>query len=295
MGFVRIQKKSTYFKRFQVKFRRRREGKTDYKARRRLIQQDKNKFNAPKYRLVVRITNRDIICQVVFSKIIGDEVICAAYAHELRSKYGVKVGLTNYASCYATGLLVARRLLTKLGLAEKYEGVKEPTGAEFHIQPGERKPFKAVLDIGLAHTTTGARIFGALKGAVDGGLDVPHSPRRFPGFKDDKLDTAKHRDRILGNHVGQYMKALAAEDPAAFKERFSKYIENGLNGDKISALWKETHKKIRADPVRAKKEKKTYPAKLSRRTLTKVPTKVRHHNRDQRRAAFKRKAEASSE
>ena len=53
MGFVKVVKNKAYFKRFQVKYKRRREGKTDYFARRRLICQDKNKYNTPKYRLVV--------------------------------------------------------------------------------------------------------------------------------------------------------------------------------------------------------------------------------------------------
>ena len=48
----------------QVKYKRRRAGKTDYRARLRLVTQDKNKYNTPKYRLVVRFTNKDIICQV---------------------------------------------------------------------------------------------------------------------------------------------------------------------------------------------------------------------------------------
>ncbi len=59
-------KNKAYFKRFQVKFRRRREGKTDYYARRRLVVQDKNKYNTPKYRMIVRFTNKDICCQVIF-------------------------------------------------------------------------------------------------------------------------------------------------------------------------------------------------------------------------------------
>jgi len=59
---IKVQKNKAYFKRFQPKFRRRREGKTDYQARRGLCAQYKNKFNTPKYRLVVRTTNRDVIC-----------------------------------------------------------------------------------------------------------------------------------------------------------------------------------------------------------------------------------------
>lgn len=63
-GFVKVVKNKQYFKRYQVKFKRRRQGKTDYFARKRLITQDKNKYNTPKYRLVVRFSNRDITCQV---------------------------------------------------------------------------------------------------------------------------------------------------------------------------------------------------------------------------------------
>ena len=53
-----------------------RQGKTDYYARKRLITQAKNKYNAPKYRLVVRFTNRDIITQIISSELTGDKVLC---------------------------------------------------------------------------------------------------------------------------------------------------------------------------------------------------------------------------
>lgn len=145
--------------------------------------QAKNKYNSPKYRLVVRITNKTVICQIVHAKLQGDFVLAAAYSHEL-PKYGIKHGLTNWAACYATGLLVARRALQKLGLDEKYEGVTEPEGdlvLTEAIEDGPR-PFKAFLDVGLRKTSTGARIFGAMKGASDGGIFVPHSEKRFPGY-----------------------------------------------------------------------------------------------------------------
>jgi len=58
MVFVKVVKNKAYFKRFQVKPRRRREGKTDYRARLKLITQDLRKYSAPKYRMVVRFTNR---------------------------------------------------------------------------------------------------------------------------------------------------------------------------------------------------------------------------------------------
>lgn len=64
MGFVKVVKNKAYFKRYQVKLRRRREGKTDYQARKRLTVQDKNKYNTPKYRLIVRFSKKDITAQV---------------------------------------------------------------------------------------------------------------------------------------------------------------------------------------------------------------------------------------
>ena len=73
------------------------EGKTDYYARKKLVVQAKNKYNSPKYRLVVRFTNTDIVVQIVYAKIEGDYVLAAAYSHELK-KYGIKVGLTNWAA-----------------------------------------------------------------------------------------------------------------------------------------------------------------------------------------------------
>lgn len=76
---------------------------------------------------MVRITNKQIICQIIYAKLQGDIVLTQATSKEL-PRYGIKHGLTNWSAAYATGLLVARRALTKLGLADKYEGVEEPTG-----------------------------------------------------------------------------------------------------------------------------------------------------------------------
>ena len=108
-------KNKAYYKRFQVKFRRRREGKTDYFARKRLVVQDKNKYNTPKYRMIVRTSNKDICCQIAYARLEGDRIVESAYSHEL-PKYGVKVGLTNYAAAYCTGLLLARRVSVNISL-----------------------------------------------------------------------------------------------------------------------------------------------------------------------------------
>jgi large subunit ribosomal protein L5e len=269
---VKTQKTNAYFKRFQVKFKRRRAGKTDYRARIRLINQDKNKYNTPKYRFVVRFTNKDITAQIVSASIAGDMVLAAAYSHEL-PRYGLEVGLTNYAAAYCTGLLLARRVLKLRDLDQEYEGNVEATGEDFSVEPAdERRPFRALLDVGLVRTTTGNRVFGALKGALDGGLDIPHSEKRFAGFKKDEkqLDAEVHRKYIYGGHVAEYMRTLEDEEPEKYNAHFSDYIKKGIKADDMEALYKKVHAAIRADPTMAKstkqppKEHKRYnPKKLT--------------------------------
>jgi len=254
MGFIKVVKNKAYFKRFQVKFKRRRQAKTDYYARKRLVIQDKNKYKTPKYRLVVRFTNKDVICQIFSTDMTHDVCFLAAYSHEL-PRYGVKVGLTNYAAAYATGLLLARRVNKKLGLESQYTGVKEVTGEEFHVEADAdgKAPFKALLDVGLRRTTTGAKIFGALKGACDGGLDIPHNDRRFPGTKkegeDFKADAEVHKKYIFGGHVANYMKSLKEDDEEAYNKQFSKFIEAGVGPDDLDGLYKKAHAAIRKDPT----------------------------------------------
>ncbi|KAK3722389.1 60S ribosomal protein L5 [Vermiconidia calcicola] len=254
MPFTKLVKNSAYFSRYQVKYKRRRQGKTDYYARKRLITQAKNKYNAPKYRLVVRFTNKDIICQIVTSEITGDKVFVAAYAHELK-RYGVNHGLTNWAAAYCTGLLIARRALSKLELADTFEGVEEPDG-EFTLTEAadvdgeKRRPFKCFLDVGLTRTSTGARVFGAMKGASDGGLYVPHSEKRFPGYdlEAKELDAETLRKYIFAGHVAEYMETLADDDEERYKSQFQGYIDEEIEADGLEELYADAHKQIREDP-----------------------------------------------
>lgn len=261
MPFVKVQKNKAYYKRLQTKYRRRREGKTDYFARRKMVTQEKNKYNSPKYRLVARRTNKRVICQIVFSTIAGDRVLCQADSRELE-RYGIPAGYTNYAACYATGLLVARRALKIVGLDEQIAGVEECDAEEFHVEDedNERKPFKCILDVGLTRTIPGSRVFGILKGAVDGGLHIPHSVAKFPGYVEPEergmayeYDASAHLERILGTHVSEYMEMLKEEDPERYKVAFSKFIEGDLEED-LEDAYKECHEKIREDPSYTKKE-----------------------------------------
>jgi len=254
---IKVQKNKAYYKRYQPKFRRRQEGKTDYQARRGLCVQYKNKFNTPKYRLIVRSTNRDVVCQVAYSRMAGDVIVAAAYSHEL-PKYGVSVGLKNYAAHYCTGLLLARRLLQKFKLDEAYVGQTEVDGEEFNVEPNDDGPgpFRCFLDTGLTRTTTGNKVFGALKGAVDGGLDIPHSCRRFPGYdtEGDNFDAETHCKYIFGGNIGEYMTKLKDEDEEAYAKQFSQYIKNGIDAEGLEELYEKCHEAIRANPAATDKK-----------------------------------------
>ena len=68
------------------------------------------------------------------------------------------------------------QILKKFSLDGIYKGQTEIDGDTYNVEDvdGEPGAFRCFLDVGLARTTTGARVFGAMKGAVDGGLDIPH-------------------------------------------------------------------------------------------------------------------------
>merc|ERR1711915_29264 len=242
------------------KFRRRREGKTDYRQRKRLCAQDKNKYQSPKYRLVVRFTNTQVICQIAYALVDGDRILAQANSKELQ-RYGLKVGLKNYAAAYCTGLLVARRLLQKIGLDDIYEGNTDVDGEvvsteyenkKFFVEEvdDDKYPFRCFLDVGCKATTTGNRIFGALKGAADGGLDIPHSEKRFPGYDRDakEYDAEMHRERIFGGHVGEYMEYLEEEDNTKYQQQFASYIDEDIEADGLEELYEGVHEAIREDP-----------------------------------------------
>ena len=77
------------------------------------------------------------------------------------------------------------------------------------------------------------------QGASDGGLDIPQSEKRFPGYdRDGKSYSAEdHKERILGQHVADYMNSLTDEDEEAYKKLFAKYIEHGVEADDLEELY----------------------------------------------------------
>lgn len=187
--------------RYKVPRRRRREGKTNYYKRYIMVLSGKP-------RLVVRKTNKYIWAQVIVAKPEGDVTVAAAHSRELVKKYGWLGGTKNTSAAYLTGMLAALRALKA--------GVR-----------------LAVLDIGLHRPVKGAAVFAALKGAVDAGLEVPHSEEIFP-----------EEYRIRGEHIAKYAAMLKEASPETYEKRFSLYLQRGLEPEKLPQHFEEVKNKI---------------------------------------------------
>ena len=185
---------------YRVKYRRRREGKTDYGARRILA-------TSGLPRLVVRPSLRNIRVQIIRSDPRGDYVDVSTSTRELVKRFGWKAGGENTSAAYLLGLIAGYRAISK--------GIRT-----------------SVMDIGLRRPTKGARVFAVVKGAVDSGLEVPHSEGVLPSD-----------ERIEGRHVARYAEILS-EDPGAYNKGFSKYLERGLRPEDIPGHFKEVKEKI---------------------------------------------------
>jgi large subunit ribosomal protein L18 len=134
----------------RIKYKRKRNGKTNYKKRLKLLR-------SRKPRLVVRKTLTQIIAQIVEYGTEGDKIIASVHSSELK-KFGWKLNTSNIPAAYLTGLLIGKK-------AQK------------------KKIKEAVFDIGLNTPTKGSKIFAALKGVVESGLKVPHTEDMFPEEK----------------------------------------------------------------------------------------------------------------
>jgi len=131
---------------YRVPLRRRREGKTDYQARKALVLSGRP-------RLVARNTVKNVVAQIIVAKPHGDEVLVTAHSRELR-RYGWKARTGNIPAAYLTGLLC--------GLKAKAKGVED-----------------SILDIGLIAPTKGAKIFAVLSGVLNAGVAVPHAEEKI--------------------------------------------------------------------------------------------------------------------
>jgi large subunit ribosomal protein L18 len=160
----------------KVPHRRRREGKTDYRMRLKLLKSRKPRF-------VVRKSANNIICQIIQYNPKGDVTIASADSREL-VKLGWKLHRGNIPAAYLTGLLC--------GMKAK-----------------EKKVQEAVLDGGLYTNTKGSRIYAAVKGVLDAGIKVPISSEVIP--PQDKISGKHIPDKTRAEQTEKEMAALKAK------------------------------------------------------------------------------------
>ena len=161
--------------RTRVPFRRRREGRTDYRRRLRLL-----RSGVP--RAVIRKSLNQTQVQIVTYDESGDKIVASAVSAELKD-LGWSAGTGNVPAAYLTGLLAGRRAASK--------GVG-----------------KVVLDLGLQHPAYGGRLFAAANGLVDAGVVLPHGEGVLP--TKERIE-GKH----LGGDIAQQFVAVKAKVEAA--------------------------------------------------------------------------------
>lgn len=185
---------------YKVPLKRRREGKTNYYKRRKMILSGKP-------RLVVRVLSRTIVVQIITPHPRGDITHVSAVSQELK-RYGWKAGGKNTSAAYLLGLLA--------GLKARKKGIEE-----------------AIVDIGIHSPTKGARVFAAVKGALDAGMKIPVGEEILPS-----------EDRIKGEHIANYAKLLLEVDKEEYNRRFSSYLEAGLRPEELPKHFEEIKAKI---------------------------------------------------
>jgi len=170
--------------RYRMPFKRRLDQKTNYSRRLKLLL-------SKKPRLVVRRSNKYVRGQIIKFNLKGDQTIISASSNDLE-KFGWTGNKSNIPCSYLVGLMIGKKALEK--------NIKS-----------------VVLDVGVQRNVKKSRIYAFLKGAVNAGLDVPHSEKMFPP-----------EDRIKGVHIDEYNKS--GEKVKLFEKIKSKIIEGKSNG-----------------------------------------------------------------
>ncbi|MHA1734601.1 MAG: 50S ribosomal protein L18 [Promethearchaeota archaeon] len=171
---------------YRLPFRRRREGKTNFHRRLRLIKSRKT-------RLIIRASTKNLIVQFADAKIEGDRMLATAHSKDLRNKYGYKGNTGNVPAAYLTGLIA--------GLKAKKAGIEE-----------------AILDVGVFVKRN--RVLAAFKGVLEAGVDVPHDPSFIPESLDERVTGshvqayAKYFDEMVKKEAEERKKAAAAKKKA---------------------------------------------------------------------------------
>ena len=188
-------------KRYSVAFRRKRAGKTDYRKRLKSLL-------ANKPRLVVRKSSKNVLGQIVDYDKNGDKILVSASSKELE-KLGWRFGRGNMPSAYLVGFLTGKKA--------KQKKIKQ-----------------VVFDIGMQAPIKASRVFCFLKGAVDSGLEVPHSEEVLPSD-----------ERAKGKHIAYYAKKLK-QDKAKYEREFSACLKKNADPEEIEKEFDAIKKKIEA-------------------------------------------------
>ena len=193
---------------YRVQLRRRREGKTDYQARKALV-------TSRRPRLVARASNKNVEVQIIIAKPHGDEVLASANSRELIKSYGWRAPTGNIPAAYLTGLLA--------GLKAKTAGIQE-----------------AILDLGLVSPTKGSRSFAVLSGVVDAGVTVPHSDEKIVKERTKGDHIAKYA-KSLGAGSEEYTTKFSQYTaqgvaPEKIGEHFAKVKADIMAGTKSAKL-----------------------------------------------------------
>jgi len=235
--------------RYRVAMRRRREGKTDYQARKALVLSGRP-------RIVARNSLKNSSVQIVIAKPVGDFVLAAANSREL-TKFGWKAPTGNVPAAYLTGFLC--------GLKAKAKGVSG-----------------AILDIGLVAPTKGSKLFAVLSGVVDAGVPVPHDEAKivkdmvkgehiakygkslgagsevysakFSGYLAEKVSPEK-----LPEHVAKVKAEIAGSFKAGVKGEPKAEVKAEAEPKAKAAVEAKPKAKAKAKPAEVKTEAKAKP------------------------------------
>lgn len=174
-------------KKITVPYRRKREGKTNYRKRMTYLKSGKP-------RLVVRKSNSYIVAQIVEYNADGDNIKAMVHSKELE-KLGWNFSKKNIPAAYLTGLLLSKKAK-------------------------EAKVSEAIADFNMSIVIKGSILFAVLKGAVDGGIDIPCDESIFPSEK-----------RMKGEHIATHF------DNSKQGNKFSKYKQTVNSGADITSVF----------------------------------------------------------
>ncbi len=181
-----------------VSYRRKRTLQTDYRKRLKLL-------TSGLPRIIVRITNTQLIAQLISFDPRGDKVVCAVRSSDLK-KLGWPYATKNVSAAYLTGLLFGTK-----AVAQKHK--------------------RGILDTGFRQFMHGGRISAFSKGVIDAGMDVPLGEGVFP-----------REERIKGEHVHAFMTSSTSAQRGKGNQ-FTQYLKNNL-APQMSAAVQAVKKRI---------------------------------------------------